>query len=256
MVRSRCGILLLYIMLSSCGPKSPGENVSEENAASVFAETVCDAIGTCDCALAGTEPWNSCEEQLESYFSAWQENAIRDGSRFDPACLQRHLDDRARHPCAPTERCAIYHGTDEIGASCESHDPAGFFSTCQPEHECPRFLGYCVERSALDMVPMLELGQQCLDESSNVSGLCSFSELYCNFTAPVPRCEERVPLGGDCDIDAACVEGSHCSASGCIADKPDDATCLRRAQCSSFSCNEGKCVEPLPVPDGCAYLLP
>lgn len=251
-------VALPSLILICCGPTPPGETegTSEDEAASRLALTICDAIRSCGCARPPA-PWDSCEDELTRSIEEWQSDAIRSGLSFDSECLQRHISDRKASPCAPMERCLIYSGDGGKADMCASFDPAGFFSTCQQGYECPRFLGYCVERDSFEEAGPLAEGDQCLDEASNVVGVCGFSEdLYCNFEAPVPTCEPRSPSGALCEMDNACVAGSHCNSSKCVSDKMTGDFCARREECASFACINGKCVEPLAVPSGCDYLLP
>ena len=252
------------IAVICCGPKS-AVDATQKSAGPQYARAVCEAIKTCDCAVSGQPEWETCERDLTAIFGSWQAIAEEHGTSFDSECLRLHLKDRDTSPCEPSERCLIYNGEGETGARCSNWDASGYMSTCKQGLVCPESVGFCVEpevfddieKAAFENETFLAAGQQCIDELLDAVGVCALSEgLFCDLESPIPVCATQSQLGDSCKVDNACVNDTFCEKERCVAAKAIDDVCGRDDECVSLTCINGVCVEPLPVPNFCYYLLP
>ncbi|MBI2893289.1 MAG: hypothetical protein HYY06_07030 [Deltaproteobacteria bacterium] len=187
-----------------------------------------------DCSLKGADLYpDECDEILVGLRGAGDacesDGDCQEGLECpDDTCVRMPLEG---DPCLPDDECASDHFCDADGTCREYRGPGG---ACPEGWECDSDL-YCDPRSGT-CAPYLDAGEGC----GHATWACG-DDLYCasgsQSCAPYPREGESCADAGYCDGDLWCDEESICQRPRGAGDE-----CADGEQCSSYECEDGRCV--------------
>jgi len=150
----------------------------------------------------------------------------------------------------------MFFGDDAFGQPCQVYGTSNKLSSCARGLLCNRDFGLCTDPNVpIDYDNLLTADAQCVDESGQGLGICDWHQaLFCDINGPLPLCVVLAQDGEACTTDLGCTLGSHCDRGECAPFKASGAVCERDGACVGRTCDDGRCIGRLMVPDKCSPL--
>lgn len=214
---------LVAAMCSPATEKCCGELGVEFRGAGCKEAVMSYCTGLIDAVALGQATYDG--GQLEACAKAYEAPSIGCTAEFIPML---------RHSVA----CAhLFNGTKAPGSDCtssiECRAPEGAIAYCDSTAKRCR---------ASSVVPE---GEACSFTGSNLR-YCD-DGLYCDFSGSSAACKKELAAGADCSPAnyIACGYSSTCVGGKCGPGSAEGAACAEGAECSSWTCSEGKCTSTL-----------
>jgi len=117
---------------------------------------------------------------------------------------------------------------------------------------CSHSFNLCGRKSSLrKILPTSEW----LSDTPVSCSICDWhQDLFCDINGPIPLCAGTAQDGEVCTADLGCILGSHCARGECAPLKASGAACERDGACVGRTCDDGRCIDRLVVPDKCSPL--
>ncbi len=213
---------------------------------------LCERAEPCRCAAE-----QDSEECLEVRGERWDARlayARDEGLIYDSSCIDTIIADVEAIGCGDaidedehlcTSFCAVFHGSRQLGESCESHDAST--SDCAQGTTCLE--GTCVP--PCEALRGLARGEVCRDENGNQFDECA-ANLRCDWDS---RACIRLPDLGEACRETDCAEGAYCDwdRNRCVARSQEGQSC-RNSECAlGLQCDwdQDRCRRPGSIGDSC-----
>lgn len=213
-----------------------GEGSTEQLIADI-ATTQCSFIDGCGC--VNREGGQACEDEVTATWEARLADGAARGLTFDASCMDQTLARMGLQECRFNESsighvcnsfCAVYSGTQALGAACTSSDPQ--VSDCAQGLVC--WGGACEE--PCNVLTGMPEGATCRAEEFGEQFDDCAGGLYCDWESQ--QCIRGAAFGEPCQNNE-CGEGLYCDwqADACRLEATEGESCQTRECVDGLFCD-------------------
>ncbi len=202
------------------------------------AQALCELTLSCECRAPPYATVDACVADYTGLLDELRDDAANYGLTFSLGCFNTVLDLYSAAGCGGegtgpftscSDRCALIHGDEPLGAVCNVFGEADQYSDCASDL-------YCGGGRCFDPCVPLSAGSACIDGDFSPLGICA-DGLYCDYFDSL-TCKPVGDVDSPCTGFFDCKEGLQCSDEGKCAVPPGEGEACTTSCAAGFECGD------------------